>query len=125
MAMPFADAEFDSATVGFGVRNVADLSAALVELRRVLQPGGRLGILEITTPTGVLAPFYRLWFDHVVPLLGKVLKGGSAYTYLPASVRRFPGPTALAGLMREAGFETSSYRTFAGGIVALHTGART
>jgi demethylmenaquinone methyltransferase / 2-methoxy-6-polyprenyl-1,4-benzoquinol methylase len=125
MAMPFADAEFDSATVGFGVRNVAELSAALAELRRVLKPGGRLGILEITTPTGVLAPFYRLWFDHVVPLLGRVLKGGSAYTYLPASVRRFPGPEALAGLMREAGFETVSYRTFAGGIVALHTGART
>jgi demethylmenaquinone methyltransferase / 2-methoxy-6-polyprenyl-1,4-benzoquinol methylase len=125
MAMPFADGEFDSATVGFGVRNVAELSTALAELRRVLKPGGRLGILEITTPTGILAPFYRLWFDRVVPLLGKVLKGGSAYTYLPASVRRFPGPEALADLMREAGFETVQYRTFAGGIVALHTGART
>jgi demethylmenaquinone methyltransferase/2-methoxy-6-polyprenyl-1,4-benzoquinol methylase len=125
MAMPFADAEFDSATVGFGVRNVAELPTALAELRRVLKPGGRLGILEITTPTGVLAPFYRLWFDRVVPLLGKILKGGSAYTYLPASVRRFPGPEALADLMREAGFEAVSYRTFAGGIVALHAGART
>jgi demethylmenaquinone methyltransferase / 2-methoxy-6-polyprenyl-1,4-benzoquinol methylase len=125
MAMPFADEDFDSATVGFGVRNVSDLSAALVELRRVLKPGGRLAILEITQPTGVLAPFYRLWFDHLVPLLGKVLKGGSAYTYLPASVRRFAGPDALADLMREAGFEAVAYRTFAGGIVALHTGART
>jgi demethylmenaquinone methyltransferase/2-methoxy-6-polyprenyl-1,4-benzoquinol methylase len=124
MAMPFADADFDSATVGFGVRNVSDLSAALVELRRVLKPGGRLGILEITTPTGILAPFYRLWFDRIVPLLGKLLKGGSAYTYLPASVRRFPGPDELAQLMRDTGFEQVAYRIFAGGIVALHTGAR-
>jgi len=125
MTMPFGDGEFDSATVGFGVRNVSDLSAALAELRRVLSPGGRLGILEITTPTGFLAPFYRLWFDRIVPLLGKLFKGGSAYTYLPASVRRFPGPAALADLLREAGFEAVSYRTFAGGIVALHTGSRT
>jgi demethylmenaquinone methyltransferase/2-methoxy-6-polyprenyl-1,4-benzoquinol methylase len=124
MAMPFEDGSFDSATVGFGVRNVADLAAALVELRRVLKLGGRLGILEITTPTGVLAPFYRLWFDRVVPLLGKLLKGGSAYTYLPASVRRFPGPDELARLMGEAGFDAVAYATFAGGIVALHTGAR-
>jgi demethylmenaquinone methyltransferase / 2-methoxy-6-polyprenyl-1,4-benzoquinol methylase len=125
MDMPFSDGEFDSATVGFGVRNVSDLSAVLVELARVLRPGGRLGILEITTPTGFLAPFYRLWFDRIVPLLGKLVRGGSAYTYLPASVRRFPGPAELAVLMREAGFDEVAYRTFAGGIVALHTGART
>jgi len=124
-AMPFEDGRFDSATVGFGVRNVADLPAALAELRRVLRPGGRLGILEITTPTGVLAPFYRLWFDRVVPRLGKLLKGGSAYTYLPASVRRFPPPAELAALLGQAGFEQVAYRTFAGGIVALHTGTRT
>jgi demethylmenaquinone methyltransferase/2-methoxy-6-polyprenyl-1,4-benzoquinol methylase len=123
-AMPFEGGGFDSATVGFGVRNVADLAAALEELARVLRPGGRLGILEITTPTGFLAPFYRLWFDRIVPLLGRLLKGGSAYTYLPASVRRFPGPDELARLMRAAGFEGVAYRTFAGGIVALHTGAR-
>jgi demethylmenaquinone methyltransferase/2-methoxy-6-polyprenyl-1,4-benzoquinol methylase len=122
--MPFPDSDFDSATVGFGVRNVSDLAGALVELRRVLKPGGRLGILEITTPTGFLAPFYRLWFDRIVPLLGKLFKGGSAYTYLPASVRRFPGPEELAGMLREAGYEQVAYRTFAGGIVALHTGAR-
>jgi demethylmenaquinone methyltransferase/2-methoxy-6-polyprenyl-1,4-benzoquinol methylase len=124
-AMPFEDGHFDSATVGFGVRNVPDLAAALAELRRVLRSGGRLGILEITTPAGFPAPFYRLWFDRVVPLLGKLLKGGSAYTYLPASVRRFPGPEELARLMRDAGYEGVTYRTFAGGIVALHTGTRT
>ncbi len=122
LALPFADGDFDSATVGFGVRNVSDLPAALGELRRVLRPQGRVGILEITTPTGVLAPFYRLWFDRVVPLLGKALRGGAAYTYLPASVRRFPGPAELAGLLEQAGFADVSYRTFAGGIVALHTG---
>jgi demethylmenaquinone methyltransferase/2-methoxy-6-polyprenyl-1,4-benzoquinol methylase len=121
LAMPFPDGRFDAATVGFGVRNVEDLGQGLVELRRVLRSGGRLGILEITRPRAVLAPFYRLWFDGVVPLLGKVLPGGSAYTYLPASVRRFPGPEELAGLISGAGFRDVRYRTFAGGIVALHT----
>ena len=88
----------------------------------MLRPQGRVGILEITTPTGVLAPFYRLWFDRVIPLLGRALKGGAAYTYLPASVRRFPPPAELAALLGQAGFVDVSYRTFAGGIVALHTG---
>jgi demethylmenaquinone methyltransferase / 2-methoxy-6-polyprenyl-1,4-benzoquinol methylase len=120
LALPFADASFDAATVGFGVRNVEDLAHALSELRRVLRRGGRIGVLEITTPRGLLAPFYRLWFDRVVPLLGKVLPGGGAYTYLPASVRRFPDPVELAAELRAAGFAHVSYRLFAGGIVALH-----
>jgi demethylmenaquinone methyltransferase/2-methoxy-6-polyprenyl-1,4-benzoquinol methylase len=123
LALPFADASFDAATVGFGVRNVDDLQRALAELSRVLRPDGRLGILEITRPRGLLAPFYRFWFDGVVPLLGKLLPGGAAYTYLPASVRRFPGPQELAALIAAAGFEDVRYRTFAGGIVALHTAA--
>jgi demethylmenaquinone methyltransferase/2-methoxy-6-polyprenyl-1,4-benzoquinol methylase len=120
--LPFEDASFDAATVGFGVRNLDDLERGLAELRRVLRPGGRVAILEITKPSGLLAPFYRLWFDGFVPLLGKVLPGGAAYTYLPASVRRFPGPDELAGLLRGAGFEDVRWRTFAGGIVALHIG---
>ena len=91
LALPFDDGLFDAATVGFGVRNVADLEQALHELPRVLRPGGRLAILEITQPRGPLRPFFSVWFDHVVPLLGKLLPGGRAYTYLPASVRRFPG----------------------------------
>ncbi|MEX0673493.1 MAG: bifunctional demethylmenaquinone methyltransferase/2-methoxy-6-polyprenyl-1,4-benzoquinol methylase UbiE [Gaiellaceae bacterium] len=122
LALPFADGTFDAATVGFGVRNVEDVGAGLRELRRVLRPGGRLAVLEITRPRGLLRHFYGLWFDLVVPLLGRVLPGGAAYTYLPASVRRFPGPEDLAGLLQEAGFASVRFRLFAGGIVALHVG---
>jgi demethylmenaquinone methyltransferase / 2-methoxy-6-polyprenyl-1,4-benzoquinol methylase len=121
LSLPFGDESFDSATVGFGVRNVEDLGRSIEELRRVLRPGGRLGILEITRPRGLLAPFYRLWFDGVVPLLGKLLPGGSAYTYLPASVRRFPGPQELAAMIEAAGFRNVRVRLLAGGIIALHT----
>jgi demethylmenaquinone methyltransferase/2-methoxy-6-polyprenyl-1,4-benzoquinol methylase len=120
--LPFGDASFDAATVGFGVRNVEDLERGIRELRRVLRPGGRLGVLEITRPRGPLAFFYRVWFDGFVPLLGKLLPGGSAYAYLPASVRRFPGPDELGEVLRRNGFEDVGYRLFAGGIVALHTG---
>jgi demethylmenaquinone methyltransferase / 2-methoxy-6-polyprenyl-1,4-benzoquinol methylase len=122
LALPFADESFDTATVGFGVRNLEDLERGLSELRRVLRLCGRIGILEITRPRGPLAPFYRLWFDGVVPRVGKLLPGGGAYTYLPASVRRFPEPGELAELLRGAGFENVRHRLFAGGIVALHTG---
>lgn len=122
LELPFADGSFDAATVGFGVRNLEDLERGLRELRRVLRQGGRVGILEITRPRGLLRPFYKLWFDGLIPLAGKLLPGGSAYTYLPASVRRFPGAKELAELMETAGFEQVRYRRFAGGIVALHTG---
>ena len=122
LALPFEDGAFDSATVGFGVRNVSDLGLALRELRRVLRPGGRLAILEITRPRGVLRPFFTLWFDRLVPLLGRLLPGGDAYSYLPASVARFPGAEELAVLLERAGFAEVRFRLLAGSIVALHTG---
>jgi demethylmenaquinone methyltransferase/2-methoxy-6-polyprenyl-1,4-benzoquinol methylase len=124
LELPFEDASFEATTVGFGIRNVSDIELALRELRRVLGPGGRLGVLEITRPRGVLRPFFRLWFDGIVPLLGKVLPGGAAYSYLPASVRRFPGPEDLTTLIERAGFEGVSYRLLAGGIIALHVAER-
>jgi len=122
-SLPFADGEFDAATVGFGVRNLADLELGLRELHRVLRPGGRLAVLEITRPRGLLRPFFRVWLDVLVPLAGKVLPGGKAYTYLPASVRRFPGPEDLSRLLENAGFAEIEYELLGGGSVALHTGA--
>ena len=124
LALPFADREFDAATVGFGVRNLEDLEAGLRELNRVLRPGGQVAVLEVTRPTGVLRPFFRLWFDVLVPVAGRVLPGGKAYTYLPASVRRFPGPQDLSALLGHAGFEDVRYRLLGGGIVALHVARR-
>jgi demethylmenaquinone methyltransferase/2-methoxy-6-polyprenyl-1,4-benzoquinol methylase len=123
-ALPFDDESFDVVTVGFGIRNLADLEAGLAELARVLAPGGRLGCLEITRPRGVLRPFFRLWFDGLVPVAGRFLRGGAAYSYLPASVRRFPGPEDLADAMRRAGFTGVGWRLLGGGIVALHVGRR-
>jgi demethylmenaquinone methyltransferase / 2-methoxy-6-polyprenyl-1,4-benzoquinol methylase len=121
LALPFSDDSFDSVTVGFGVRNVADLEGGFRELARALVPGGRIACLEITRPRGFLRPFFRLWFDGIVPLLGKVLPGGEAYTYLPASVRRFPAPADLAEVMSRAGLVDIAWRRLGGGIVALHT----
>jgi demethylmenaquinone methyltransferase/2-methoxy-6-polyprenyl-1,4-benzoquinol methylase len=123
-ALPFAEGSFDAVTVGFGIRNVPELDAGLAELGRVLRPGGRLACLEITRPDGALRPFFRLWFDGLVPLAGKVLPGGRAYAYLPASVRRFPGPGDLALALRGAGFEEVVWRLLGGGIVALHLGRK-
>jgi demethylmenaquinone methyltransferase / 2-methoxy-6-polyprenyl-1,4-benzoquinol methylase len=124
LALPFGDGAFDAATVGFGVRNLEDLEAGLRELCRVLRPGGRLAVLEITRPHGILRPFFRLWFDVLVPVAGRVLPGGKAYTYLPASVRRFPGPEDLSALLEQAGLANVDYRLLGGGSVALHTAER-
>lgn len=120
--LPLPDDSFDVVTIGFGLRNVASAEQGLAEMRRVLRPGGRLAVLDVTRPRGLLAPFYKVWFDALIPAVGKLLPGGAAFTYLPASVRRFPEPRELARLMEEAGFEQIRWRLFAGGIVALHSG---
>jgi demethylmenaquinone methyltransferase / 2-methoxy-6-polyprenyl-1,4-benzoquinol methylase len=122
LELPFGDESFDAVTVGFGVRNVDDLSRALLELRRVLRPGGRLGILELVRPTGSLSLFYSVWFDRLIPLVGKVVPGGAAYRYLPASVKRFPGPTGLTEQVRASGFGPVAHRLLGGGIVVLLVG---
>jgi demethylmenaquinone methyltransferase / 2-methoxy-6-polyprenyl-1,4-benzoquinol methylase len=123
-ALPFEAGTFDAVTVGFGIRNVPDLPAGLAELARVLRPGGRIACLEITRPEGILKAFFGLWFDGLIPLAGKVLPGGRAYTYLPASVRRFPGPSDLASAFGRAGFEGVGWKLMGGGIVALHVGTK-
>jgi len=122
LALPFPDGSFDAATVGFGVRNVPELERGLRELRRVLRPGGRLAVLEITRPRGMLRPFFTLWFDRIVPLVGRALPAGGAYAYLPASVRRFPRAEELASLLAAVGFGDVRFRLLGGSIVALHTG---
>jgi demethylmenaquinone methyltransferase/2-methoxy-6-polyprenyl-1,4-benzoquinol methylase len=121
LALPYGDGEFAAATVGFGARNFSDLGRGLAEMARVVRPGGRVVVLEITTPTKPpLSTFFRLWFDRVVPLLGR----DEAYTYLPNSVKRFPGPEALAGEMHAAGLRDIRWILTAGGIIALHVGTR-
>ncbi len=122
--LPFGDGQFDAATVGFGVRNLDDLDHGLRELWRVLREEGKVAVLEITRPRGILRPFFRIWLDAMIPLAGRVLPGGKAYTYLPASVRRFPGPEDLSRLLENAGFRDVRYRLLGGGSVALHTAVK-
>jgi demethylmenaquinone methyltransferase / 2-methoxy-6-polyprenyl-1,4-benzoquinol methylase len=123
--LPYADAAFDAVTVGFGVRNLADLDAGLAELTRVLRPGGRLVILEITTPQKPpLSVFFSLWFDRIVPMLGRAAGDSDAYSYLPDSVRRFPLPEPLAAKMDAAGLGDVRWLILAGGIIAIHSGVK-
>lgn len=120
LALPYDDATFDAATVGFGARNFGDLDRGLREMVRVVRPGGRVVVLEITTPTKPpLSTFFSLWFDRIVPLLGRF---DEAYTYLPSSVKRFPGPPALAESLAAAGCSHVGWVLTAGGIIAIHHG---
>ena len=123
LALPYEDDRFDAATVGFGARNFSDLERGLREMIRVVKPDGRVVVLEITTPTRPpLSHFFDLWFDRAVPALGRLAGDPEAYSYLPSSVRRFPGPAELAGLMWRGGLREVRYVLTAGGIIALHVG---
>ena len=122
LELPYETDRFDAATVGFGARNFSDLDRGLQEMVRVVRPGGRVVVLEITTPTKPpLSTFYEAWFDRLVPLLGRF---DEAYAYLPASVKRFPGPHELAARMDRAGLDQIRYVLTAGGIIAIHVGRK-
>jgi len=123
LELPYEDDGFAAATVGFGARNFSDLEQGLREMARVVRPGGHVVVLEITTPTRPpLSTFYRVWFDCVVPALGRLAGDPDAYTYLPSSVRRFPGPHELAATMERCGLRRIRCLITAGGIIAIHAG---
>lgn len=124
--LPFADASFAGATVGFGVRNLARPVAGFREVHRVLAPGGRFVILEFTVPPGtLLRAAYLLYFNHILPRVGRWVSGHPwAYTYLPESVKGFPGPDRLAELLRSAGFKKVKWFLVSGGIAAVHVATK-
>jgi demethylmenaquinone methyltransferase/2-methoxy-6-polyprenyl-1,4-benzoquinol methylase len=123
LSLPYESAAFDAATVGFGARNFADLRRGVAEMARVVHPGGRVVILEITTPQKPpLSWFYSVWFDRLVPALGRAAGDASAYSYLPSSVKLFPGPRELAAMMAGCGLRRVRWVVTAGGIIAIHVG---
>ncbi len=123
--LPYEDGRFAAATVGFGARNFSDLDRGLAEMARVVRPGGRVVVLEITTPTRPpLSTFFSAWFDHAVPLIGRLAGDPDAYAYLPSSVKRFPGPHELAQRLDAAGLVDIRYLLTAGGIIAIHSGRK-
>ena len=123
LELPYDDGDFDASTVGFGARNFSDLDRGLAEMARVVKPGGRVVVLEITTPRRPpLSTFYSVWFDRVVPVIGRLTGEDEAYTYLPSSVKRFPGPEGVAASMARAGMTDVRWILTAGGIIAIHHG---
>jgi demethylmenaquinone methyltransferase/2-methoxy-6-polyprenyl-1,4-benzoquinol methylase len=126
LRLPFPDASFDGATVGFGVRNLSHLGEGLLEFHRVLRPGARLVVLEFTVPPNALVRRgYLFYFHRVLPLVGRIVSGHPwAYTYLPESVKEFPGPEELRALFSETGFREAGYRLLTLGIAAIHWGIR-
>ena len=125
LELSYDDDSFDAVTVGFGARNFSDLQAGLREMTRVARRGGRVVVLEITTPRRPpLSWFFRIWFDRMVPLIGRIAGDPDAYSYLPSSVRRFPGPEELAAELAAAGLEDVRWVLTAGGIIAIHSGRK-
>lgn len=126
LELPFPDATFDGATVGFGVRNLADLDLGLAEAYRVLKPGSRFVVLELTTPPRQpLRGLYFVYFRRVLPLIGRLVSHhGEAYTYLPQSVLEFPEPEALCDRLRGQGFREVEYTLLLGGLAAIHVGVK-
>ncbi len=125
LELPYDDGGFDAVTVGFGVRNLADLDRGIREMTRVLKPGGRLVVLEITQPARPpLSTFFSIWFDRLVPLIGRAAGDSAAYSYLPESVKRFPSPQGLGEIMDGAGLQGIRWTILAGGIIAIHSGRK-
>lgn len=124
LKMPFPDDAFDGATVGFGVRNLSDLRGGLSEFRRLLRPTKRLVVLEFTIPPNrFMRGGYHVYFHHILPLVGRIVSGHPwAYTYLPESVKGFPGPRELGGLFEDVGFTDVGWKLLTGGIAAIHWG---
>ena len=124
--LPFQDGTFDVATIAFGLRNLSNVENGLKELSRVLKPGGWVAVLEFSRPSNaVLRPLFNVYFRKLLPWMGGLISGSrSAYTYLPASVQKFPDQSQLSLLMEQAGFDRVGYENLTGGIAALHMGRR-
>jgi demethylmenaquinone methyltransferase/2-methoxy-6-polyprenyl-1,4-benzoquinol methylase len=125
LRLPFPDASFDLVTSAFGFRNLADYDAGLREILRVLKPGGQFGILEFSEPHGLLGKVYNLYFKSMLPRIGRLISGSAgAYSYLPASVQRFPEPPELLERMQAGGVREVSWTPYTFGIAGLYRGKR-
>jgi demethylmenaquinone methyltransferase / 2-methoxy-6-polyprenyl-1,4-benzoquinol methylase len=125
LSLPFPDHSFSLVTSAFGFRNLVDYDGGLREIMRVLQPGGECGILDFSEPHGIIGYLYRFYFRQVLPRIGTVLSGVSGpYTYLPASVERFPAPEEMLTRMRQAGFREAAWNPYTFGIAGLYCGRK-
>lgn len=126
-ALPFAEAEFDAVTAAFGVRNFHDIPAGLKEMYRVLKPGGKMYVLEFSTPRSkIFGGLYRFYFHRVLPFIGGLVsKDKNAYKYLPGSVDEFPGPEIFSGMVLDAGFAECDKISLTGGVAYIYIGTKT
>jgi len=126
MSLPFAGSTVDALTISFGLRNLPDVKRGLEEMFRVLKPGGKLVVLEFTTPvTPGFRPLFNFYFRRVLPFIGGILSGSRpAYEYLPVSVAHFPDQVSLEKMMSEVGFSDVRYKNLTGGVAAIHSGIK-